>query len=135
MIRPCKLGRHAPAPGAVRNQAFEFSCCRRCGRDLVRSRGTWRTVPKGFRVVWRQPGPAAELNAAQLLLNLPASGRALALPPAPNRGKRRVATTVELVVLMARGLAELVADRFRSWIGILAAPAARSPPVLSLPVV
>ncbi len=33
----CHLSTHAAAPQALRNQGFEFSKCRRCGHDMIRS--------------------------------------------------------------------------------------------------
>ena len=57
MSLPCRLSIHAAAPRAFRNQGFEFSKCRRCGRDMIRSaesqKTTWQTVPAGFRVDWK----------------------------------------------------------------------------------
>lgn len=60
MSLPCRLSSHAAAPQVLRNQGFAFSRCRRCGRDMIRSLGssetTWRTVPAGFRVDWKNAG-------------------------------------------------------------------------------
>lgn len=53
----CRLSIHAAAPEAFRNQGFEFSKCRHCGRDMIRSAESpetkWQTVPAGFRVDWK----------------------------------------------------------------------------------
>lgn len=53
----CRLSIHAAAPQAFRNQGFEFSKCRHCGRDMIRSAESpetkWQTVPAGFRVDWK----------------------------------------------------------------------------------
>jgi CheY-like chemotaxis protein len=49
----CAIGGHAPRPEPTRNRGIEFTRCRRCGADLVRKRGAWQAVPKGYRVVWR----------------------------------------------------------------------------------
>lgn len=130
----CVAGRHEAGSRRVSNQGFDFGCCEGCGRDLVRSRGAWRTVPKGFRVVWRrEAGPRSEPSFAQLLLDLPASGRDLTLAPARKRAKRRVASTVELVALGARCFAWALADRVRHWARSLLAPRPAARPVLSLP--
>ena len=130
----CVAGRHEAGPRRVRNQGLAFGRCWICGRDLVRSRGAWRTVPKGFRVVWRRPaGPRGEPSAAQLLFDLPAPGRDLALAPVPKRAKRRIAAAVELVTLGARCLAWALTDRVRAWARALAAPRLAPQPVLSLP--
>ena len=77
MPRSCSPGFHSPSPTVVRNQGFEFSHCRHCGQDLIRSNRRWRTVPRGFRIVWRSAdGPLTD-DPAQLQLDLSASGRAL----------------------------------------------------------
>jgi hypothetical protein len=130
----CAGAGHVPASPPVRNQGFEFACCRGCGRDLVRSRGAWRTVPRGFRVVWRQRPPAEAASAAQLLLNLPASGRSLAVLPRPAPRRRRVAAAAEAVAISARGLAGALAERLRAWLKSLLAPPPAAPRMLSLPM-
>lgn len=129
----CVVGRHRAGSRPVRNQGFEFGGCRACGRELVRSRGGWRTVPKGFRVVWRRDaGRQADPNAAQLLLDLPASGRELALQRVPERRKSRTAAVAELLALGARCLAWAVADRVKAWLKSLRVPAIAAQPVLNL---
>jgi len=130
----CTAGKHVPAAAPVRNQGFEFGCCRGCGRDLVRSTGAWRTVPRGFRVVWRRQPPAEAASAAQLQLNLAVSGRSLALRPRPARRRRRVAAAAEAVAIGARGVAWTLADRFRAWLKALLAPPRTVPRMLSLPM-
>ncbi|WP_114951215.1 hypothetical protein [Sphingosinicella terrae] len=61
----CLIGHHKPLPANIRNQGFEFGTCSRCGRDMVRSGRSWRGVPRGFRVVWRQSARrAAAAHAA-----------------------------------------------------------------------
>jgi len=131
----CAVGRHRAGSRLVRNQGFEFGRCRACGRDLVRSRGSWRTVPGGFRVVWRRgpPGAGAAPSAAQFLLDLPASGRSLVAAGAVRgRGRGRIAAAADFVVLGAHCLAWAIADRFRAWIESLRAPRVARRPVLSL---
>jgi hypothetical protein len=129
----CAVGRHRGGSRRVRNQGFEFGCCGACGRDLVRSRGSWRAVPKGFRVVWRrEAGPQAVLSGAQLLLDLPASGRALALLRAPERGTSRAAAAAELLALGVQYLAWALADRVKAWRKALRAPPMATRPVLCL---
>lgn len=83
----CIAGRHDAAPGGISNQGFAFSRCRCCGCDMVRSHRSWRRVPRGFRVVWRRRPPRPDAaGAAQLLLDLPPTGRALILlTPARDR--------------------------------------------------
>jgi len=130
----CVVGRHRAGSRRVRNQGLEFGCCICCGGDLVRSRGAWRSVPTGFRVVWRRQAPASvkAASGAQLLFDLPASGRDLALRRVPGRRKSRAAAAAELLALGARGLAWAIADRVRVWMKPLRAPAPAARPVLGL---
>lgn len=133
MKHSCVLGRHTAAPGAIRNQGLDFGRCRRCGRDLVRSRRAWRAVPAGFRVVWRRPrAPAATQSAGQLLLDLPAAGRALALRPGRAPRRSWAAAALELAFMAARWLAWTLADRVRAWMTSLRAPLVIRQPVLGL---
>ena len=129
----CVLGRHKAGAHRVRNRGMTFACCSGCGRDIVRSRKAWRPVPKGFRVVWRRAGAPEAQSAAQLLFDLPVSGRALALSRAAARRPGRIAATVELIALGARGLAWALAERLRVWTRTLLAPRQHSRPMLSLP--
>ncbi len=136
-MRPnCAAGKHEIGSRWARNQGLDFGCCRKCGRDLVRSRGSamWRTVPKGFRVVWRRGAePWAEPSAAQLLLNLPASGRSLAVPASRPPRKSRAAAAVELVAMGARCLAWAVTDCVSAWARFFLTRRLAPQPVLSLP--
>jgi hypothetical protein len=114
MSKSCGDRKHVALARPIRNQGFDFGRCRKCGRDLVRSRRAWRTVPAGFRVVWRRDPPGAgHASAAQLklALNLPENG----LPPVAGR-QSRLAAAVELVLLGVRGLAAAVAERTRLWL-------------------
>ena len=67
MSLPCRLSIHTAAPLAFRNQGFEFSKCRRCSRDMIRSaessEAKWRTVPAGFRVDWKNTDTNQLLNS------------------------------------------------------------------------
>jgi CheY-like chemotaxis protein len=49
----CAIRGHAPGPEPVRNRGIDFTRCRRCATHLVRKRGAWQPVPRGYRVVWR----------------------------------------------------------------------------------
>jgi hypothetical protein len=71
----CRFGRHRARASAVRNQGLYFSQCLRCERDMVRSLGRWRPVPKGFRVVWRSAGAPDPIA-----VNLPVASRSAAEP-------------------------------------------------------
>ena len=115
MSHHCAAGKHDAAPGAVRNQGFEFSRCRRCGRDLIRSNARWTSVPTGFRVVWRRQATTPQQSAAQLVLNLPATGRALALATGRQRPARRVAAALDLLLIGLRCAAEAAIERVRAW--------------------
>lgn len=111
----CGDGMHAALARPVRNQGFEFGRCGKCGRDLVRSRRAWRTIPPGFRLVWRHgPPDTADASAAQLKLklDLPESRPA----PAAGRGQSRLAVAAELAMLGLRGLAAAIAERTRLWL-------------------
>lgn len=132
MGRICIRGRHeVAAAGRVRNQGLEFGRCGRCNRDLIRSRHQWRAVPQGFRVVWRRSAPGgAELDTAQLLLDLPTVGRALALRA--QRERNAILVALELAMLGIRGLGGALASRVRLWAGAMMAPRRGTVPVLQL---
>ena len=49
----CLFGRHRVLSRGVRNGNLEFARCENCHRDLVRGDHRWKTVPRGYRVVWR----------------------------------------------------------------------------------
>lgn len=117
MTLSCHDGKHVALPQPIRNQGFDFGRCRRCGRDMVRSRRAWRAVPDGFQVVWRRDPPGkVETSAAQLKLNLEEHGLSPASPVPFERGRRRLATAAELLVLGLRGLASAMAERARLWL-------------------
>jgi CheY-like chemotaxis protein len=60
----CAIRGHAPGEEQVNNRGITFTRCRRCGSDLVRAKGEWQPVPRGYRVVWRpSEGKAAEAQA------------------------------------------------------------------------
>ena len=44
----------------IQNAGHAFTRCVRCAADLVEAQGRWQTAPKGFRIVWKQAGKAAE---------------------------------------------------------------------------
>ena len=120
----CIIGGHRAAPDRIHNQGFDFSRCDGCRRDMIRSGRRWRTVPKGFRVVWkRKPGEWTEMSARQLLLSLPATGRSLTV--ASYRSRVSAAEILLLAALGFRYLLWIVAERLASW-GRLTL-AARSP--------
>lgn len=51
----CRLFGHRPSEDAVWNDGFFFGRCTRCACELVRAKGRWSAVPRGFRIVWREP--------------------------------------------------------------------------------
>ena len=68
----CFLRRHSAVPSDVRNLGLRFSQCRCCGRDMVHFRGSWKTAPKGFRIVWRRVDEiVADAVPRKLIRNLP----------------------------------------------------------------
>lgn len=56
MTLRCNLSGHDAVSVELVNQGFQFSRCRRCRRDLVKSASSaaaeWQAVPRGFRVAW-----------------------------------------------------------------------------------
>lgn len=122
----CIAGQHDVAPGEVCNQGFGFSHCRECGRDMIRSRKEWRLVPSGFRVVWRRGIPRqTEISAAQLIFDLPASGRTLVVPCGRRRG--RLSGLLGLLPIAAQYLGGAAAVRLRTWLKALFLPRAARP--------
>lgn len=131
MALPCIAGRHEVAPGEVRNQGFGFSRCQRCGRDMVRSKREWRTVPRGFRVVWRRGRPRpSEFSAAQLLFDLSPAGP---VPIAPARKRHsRLSEILFLALTGLRFLSWAAGARLRAWRERLRTPHPITPPILRL---
>ena len=116
MSLSCPDGKHVALPRPIRNQGFDFGRCRRCGRDMVRSRCAWRAVPDGFQVVWRRDPPGnGETSAAQLKLNLEEHGPPAA-SPAPSGAAGADRDGGRVVVLGLRGLASAMAERARLWL-------------------
>lgn len=124
----CMTGKHAPRPLVAANQGFQFSRCRGCGRDMVRSRasgpdsgrGAWRTVPKGFRVVWK-PKPAPPASPARIEWPI------ARFVPAAKAGPRG-----SMLLTMQR-LARRSAGRLAFWRHLFAARPHSLPAVLRLP--
>jgi hypothetical protein len=127
----CIAGLHDVAPGEVRNLGLEFSHCRCCRRDMVRSRRHWRTVPKGFRVVWKRVAPRrTEIDAAQLFFDLPSAERSRTIPI---RGQRkRGSGLLDLVAAGLQYFAWTVVGRLQAWRKTFAPRRTAGPPVLRL---
>lgn len=50
----CRAGWHKATAITLWNGGYYFSCCARCERPLIRpTKGAWRPVPKGYKVVWK----------------------------------------------------------------------------------
>ena len=49
----CGLTGHTPADKAIWNQGYYFSRCCSCDCEMIGRGGSWRRVPRGYRVVWR----------------------------------------------------------------------------------
>jgi hypothetical protein len=127
----CIAGLHDVAPGEVRNQGLEFSHCRSCGRDMIRSRRHWRTVPKGFRVVWKRVAPRrTEIDAAQLFFDLPSAERSRTIPSPGQR--RRGSGLLDLVVAGLRYFAWSAVGRLQAWRRTLSPPHTAGRPILRL---
>jgi hypothetical protein len=101
MNLPCLLGRHSAMPSDVRNLGLRFSQCRCCGCDMIHFRGSWTTVPTGFRIVWRRVDEVvAEAVPLKLIRNLPV------LRPGACRNSVHdlVRRAVEMIDLVGSGL-------------------------------
>lgn len=49
----CRLGLHKATSDPIWNAGWYFGRCKSCETELIRMfRGRWRTVPKGYRIVW-----------------------------------------------------------------------------------
>jgi CheY-like chemotaxis protein len=78
----CRITGHEPGSDQVCNAGRCFTRCRRCGGDLVKEGEDWQPVPKGFRVVWRDPAaPAPDKSVDQP--PEPEGPTPPPLPPAP----------------------------------------------------
>jgi hypothetical protein len=111
----CISGNHAPSSRITRNQGFEFAQCRHCACDLIRSNRRWKTVPEGFRVVWRGSDHGLSEDPSQLLLNLPPVGRALTVRGSGDQGLSHLGA---IFALVAAGLAYLLwaaKDGVQAW--------------------
>jgi hypothetical protein len=49
----CKLAGHRPVPSNIWNDGYYFSRCSNCDCEMIGRGGEWRTVPRGYRIVWR----------------------------------------------------------------------------------
>ena len=65
MKSACRLLGHSVAPKIVENRGFQFSRCRRCRCDMIRSTARssskWVSVPSDLRVTWN------DVNREELL--------------------------------------------------------------------
>ena len=49
----CLVAGHKAVPSNIWNDGHFFSRCTRCDCELIGRGGIWRSVPRGYRVVWR----------------------------------------------------------------------------------
>jgi hypothetical protein len=128
----CLLGRHSAVPSDVRNLGLRFSQCRCCGSDMIHFRGSWKTAPKGFRIVWRRIDEiVAEAVPRRLIRNLPV------LSHGAGRGNVHdlVERAEEMIQLVAAGLklaGWAIAERCRTLSESLFEPLRTRPLVLPL---
>jgi hypothetical protein len=125
MSLACLIGKHRVRPTATRNQGLYFSRCARCERDMVRSLASWRAVPRGFRVVWRQAGWQGPVAA-----NLPVP----VYSKAGLNDERIAARLAALLALAGAGLRAVLwslSDRLEGLARLKFAP--RRPALLRLP--
>jgi hypothetical protein len=132
MARSCSTGLHSPSTDVVRNQGFDFTQCRHCRRDLIRSKRRWRTVPGGFRVAWRAAEPPRGEDPAQLKLDLSPAGRSVIVWRAEERSIWRPGALLGLAMLGFFYLVWTAADRLCDSFSRVAARRLRSK-VLKLP--
>jgi hypothetical protein len=128
----CLLGRHSPVTSDVRNLGLRFSQCRCCGSDMIHFRGSWKTAPKGFRIVWRRVDEiVADAVPRKLIRNLPV------LRPGAYRNSaydlvRRAEETIDLVGSALRVAVWGIAERYRTLRESLLEPLRPSQLVLPL---
>ena len=125
----CLIGRHAPLPPAARNQGFKFSRCRCCGRDMVSSGRSWRRVPRGFRVVWRQGARPASASGAKAA----PGGMPIVATRPPRRRLGVLAGLLDLARAAMRVMLWAWRDRIRDLGLWMRALPARPKPPLRLP--
>ena len=53
----CWLLNHQTSGEMIWNDGQHFTRCARCAADLIRGKDGWMSVPKGYRIVWRDKGP------------------------------------------------------------------------------
>lgn len=132
MAQSCAPGHHVASAPVIRNQGFDFAKCRDCACDLIRSNRSWKSVPSGFRVVWRGPDRPLTEDPMQLLLNLPPVGRDLMPANATSRSVSGILMLLRLALDGLRYFAWGAFDRMRQNRN-RNRPSARRTAVLRLP--
>jgi hypothetical protein len=89
----CSIAGHSAQTTHRRNQGLDFSICHHCGRDLIRTAlGEWTQVPRGLRVVWREPASFGEVPSVRDRMNTmgrpPRRREPRSVRPAPRRDPR-----------------------------------------------
>lgn len=90
----CRLGRHVAPADVIWNSGVYFGKCRRCDRDTLGRGDVWRSIPKGYRVVWRDRRAKPEAHFVPVIARAPARVSDLVLS-APSNEASGVSTMVE----------------------------------------
>lgn len=111
---PCIIRKHRVEAAAIGSQGFEFGRCGRCGRDMIRSAATWRRIPKGFRIVWKNrafssSGLAPKSNTGLAEINT------VRVAVRRHRSTRSMVSAINLAVMALRCLLWVSVERLRAW--------------------
>ena len=78
----CRLAGHKAAPSNIWNNGHYFSRCTICDCEMIGRGGSWRTIPRGYRVVWRPRVESEQARISQLHLEGARISDLLPLAPA-----------------------------------------------------
>jgi hypothetical protein len=62
----CRLAGHKAAPSNIWNNGHFFSRCTICDCEMIGRGGSWRTIPRGYRVVWRPREESEQTRLSRL---------------------------------------------------------------------
>lgn len=86
----CAVGWHKPSQKIIENEGRTYSRCKRCGADLIKVGEGWKTAPRGYRVIWKDPNaPETAETAKEPAKRKPRSG-AKSKARKPSRRKSEV---------------------------------------------